>query len=124
MAIVTEKLQKHEESRPGFLSRELKARLELVKAVYPSDHPNYHQLWVDMVTRYCTALYCTVLYCTDRGHQDDRPAPPRTHPGQARRPLAAGAGPPRAPAAGLQVELATQFRETSQYLERIFKDLC
>ena len=32
MAIVTEKLQKHEESRPGFLSRELKTRLELVKA--------------------------------------------------------------------------------------------
>ena len=59
---MTEKLQKHEESRPGFLSRELKARLELVKAVYPSDHPNYQQLWVDMVTRYCTALYCTVLY--------------------------------------------------------------
>ena len=51
VAIVTEKLQKHEESRPGFLSRELKTRLELVKAVYPSDHPNYHQLWVDMVTR-------------------------------------------------------------------------
>ena len=51
MAIVTEKLQKHEESRPGFLSRELAARLELVRAVYPADHPNYHQLWVDMLPR-------------------------------------------------------------------------
>ena len=51
MAIVTEKLQKHEESRPGFLSRELAARLELVRAVYPADHPNYPQLWVDMLTR-------------------------------------------------------------------------
>lgn len=52
VAIVTEKLKKHEEGRPGFLTRELKNRLILVKSVYPVDHPNYSVLWSDMFIRH------------------------------------------------------------------------
>ena len=52
VAIVTEKLKKHEDGRPGFLTRELKDRLILVKSVYPVDHPNYSVLWIDMFIRY------------------------------------------------------------------------
>ena len=52
VAIVTEKLKKHEDGRPGFLTKELKNRLILVKSVYPVDHPNYSVLWIDMFIRY------------------------------------------------------------------------
>ena len=51
VSIVTEKLKKHEESRPVFLTRELKTRLVMIKALYPNDHPNYTLLWVDMFCR-------------------------------------------------------------------------
>ena len=62
VAIVTEKLKKHEEGRPGFLTRELKDRLILVKAVYPVDHPNYTALWVDMFIRFLINPFCCPLY--------------------------------------------------------------
>ena len=51
VSIVAEKLKKHEEERPGFLNRELKNRLMMIKSLYPSDHPNYSVLWVDMFCR-------------------------------------------------------------------------
>lgn len=41
VVIIAEKLKKHEEGRPKFLTKDLKERLLLVKAVYPLDHPNY-----------------------------------------------------------------------------------
>ena len=61
VAIVTEKLKKHEEGRPGFLTRELKNRLIMVKSVYPIDHPNYSVLWIDMFIRFLQ-LYCFVKF--------------------------------------------------------------
>ena len=51
LVIVTERLKKHEEERPSFLTNELKQKLKLIKSLYPKEHPNYTTLWIDMFSR-------------------------------------------------------------------------
>ena len=49
--IITERLKKHEDERPSFLTKELKQKLKLIKSMYPKEHPNYTTLWIDMFSR-------------------------------------------------------------------------
>ena len=51
LMIITERLKKHEEDRPKFLTKDLKLKLKLIKSMYPKDHPNYTTLWIDMFSR-------------------------------------------------------------------------
>ena len=51
LVIIMERLKKHEEDRPEFLTTELKQKLKLIKSLYPKEHPNFTTLWIDMFSR-------------------------------------------------------------------------
>ena len=51
LELLAQRLSKHQEERPSYLTRDLEEEILAVKTVYPTQHPNYSLLWPDMVTR-------------------------------------------------------------------------